>query len=351
MTPNLVSKATAPLPILSLACEAAQRLGASGVVIMPEGVMEWELVRSVCSGGVSIFVATSSPRQMEAIRKVGLQAIEVEPTEAAIAERITLALIEAVANDQLKAGARVVVVYSGFEAEALDSLTVIRLGEHLERLTARDLRALESWVPFETLKAVVDTAVEIGREGREGKAVGSLIVVGDVRNVLPRTRPLGFDPFKGYRRKERNVRDPRVREAIKEIAQMDGAFVVARDGTVEAACRLIDAPVTGLTLTKGLGTRHWAAAAITAVTKALAVVVSQSNGTVRLFQDGEVILRIAPMRHARAMKWQDAETEPSLPRPDREKEKEREKERDRDKERPVQTKPTEPVPPVPPRST
>ncbi len=325
MTPNLVSKATAPLPILSLACEAAQRLGASGVVIMPEGVMEWDLVRSVCAGGVSIFVATSSPRQMEAIRKVGLQAIEVEPTEAAIAERITLALIEAVANDQLKAGARVVVVYSGFEAEALDSLTVIRLGEHLERLTARDLRELESWVPFETLKAVVDTAVEIGREGREGKAVGSLIVVGDVRNVLPRTRPLGFDPFKGYRRKERNVRDPRVREAIKEIAQMDGAFIVARDGTVEASCRLIDAPVTGLTLTKGLGTRHWAAAAITAVTKALAVVVSQSNGTVRLFQDGEVILRIAPMRHARAMKWQDAETEPLFPRSERERDKDKEK--------------------------
>ena len=69
--------------------------------------------------------------------------------------------------------------------------------------------------------------------------------------------------------------------------------------------------MTGLTLPKGLGTRHWAAAAITDVTKALAVVVSQSNGTVRLFQNGEVILRIAPMRHARAMKWQDAETEPA----------------------------------------
>ena len=77
---------------------------------------------------------------------------------------------------------------------------------------------------------------------------------------------------------------------------MDGAFVVARDGTVEAACRLINAPMTGLTVAKGLGTRHWAAAAITAVTRALAVVVSQSNGTVRLFQDGEVIL--ADRRHA-----------------------------------------------------
>jgi len=302
---------------------------------MPEGPLEWDLVRSVAGGGVDFLIASSSDRQLAAIREAGLIAVELEPNESSIAERITLALIEAVANDHVKAGARVIVVYSGFDAEALDSMSVIRLGEHLERLSARDLRALETTVPFDTLKAVVDTAVEIGREGREGKAVGSLIVVGDARNVLTRTRPLGFDPFKGYKRKERNVRDTKVREAIKEIAQMDGAFVVARDGTVEAACRLIDAPVAGLTLPKGLGTRHWAAAAITSVTKAVAVVVSQSNGTVRLFQDGEVILRIAPMRHARAMKWQDAESEPGEPprARDRERERDRDRDRDRDKEK------------------
>jgi diadenylate cyclase len=299
-----------------LACEAVGRLGAVGVLILPQGAMDWEAIRTVAED-VRVLVATASARHLEAIREAGLIAVEVEATDVAIHERITLALIEAVANDHLRAGARVVVVYSGFEAETLDSLTVVRLGEHLERLTSRDLRALETSVPFETLKAVVDVAVEIGREGREGKAVGTLIVVGDVRNVLARSRPLGFDPFRGYRRKERNLRDPRVREAIKEIAQMDGAFVVARDGTVEAACRLIDAPNTGLTLPKGLGTRHWAAAAITNVTSALAVVVSQSTGTVRLFQKGEVILRIAPMRHARAMKWQDAETEPTPPRPEK----------------------------------
>jgi DNA integrity scanning protein DisA with diadenylate cyclase activity len=299
-----------PRPFLPLACDAARRSGASGILILPEGPMDWGLVREQGGDEWPILVASPSQRQLEAIRKAGLIAVEVEPSEAAIAERISLALIEAVANDQLRAGARVVVVYSGFEAEAIDSLSVIRLGEHLERLTAGDLRALETTVPFETLKAVVDVAVEIGREGREGKPVGSLVVVGDARQVLERSRPLGFDPFRGYRRKERNVRDLRVREAIKEIAQLDGAFVVARDGTVEAACRLIDAPMTGLALPKGLGTRHWAAAAITGVTKALAVVVSQSNGTVRLFQHGEVILRIAPMSHARAMKWQDTEIEP-----------------------------------------
>ncbi len=311
MTPSAVSKATAPLPFLALACETARRLGAVGVLILAEGPMDWEVVRVLASKEVAILVASASQRQLETIRTASLIAIEVEPTEAAISERVSLALIEAVANDILQAGARVVVVYSGFEAEALDSLTVIRLGEHLERLTARDLRALETSVPFDTLKAVVDVAIEIGREGREGKAVGTLIVVGDARNVMTRTRQLGFDPFKGYLRKERNVRDFRVREAIKEIAQLDGAFVVARDGTVEAACRLIDAPMSGLTLPKGLGSRHWAAAAITEATKSVAVVVSQSNGTVRVFQNADVILRIAPMRHARAMKWQDADTEPA----------------------------------------
>lgn len=314
MTPTALTKPTSAL--LAMARDAVPRLGAVGILLMPEGPMDWDAIRDV-AGDHKVLVAVTPGRHQAAIEQAGLVPVELEPIEAAIAERITLALIEAVANDLLTAGARVVVVYSGFEAETLDSITVVRLGEHLERLTARDLRALETSVPFETLRAVVDVAVEIGREGREGKPVGTLFVIGDVRNVLARSHTLGFDPFKGYKRKERNVRDPRVREAIKEIAQMDGAFVVNRDGTVEAACQIIDAPAAGLTLPKGLGTRHWAAAAITNVTSALAVVVSQSTGTVRLFQKGEIILRIAPMRHARAMKWKDDETEPAPARPDK----------------------------------
>lgn len=302
--------------LLALAFEAAPRLGVDGLMILPEGLIDWDGVRAAAPD-LKIMVAVGTPKLIEAVREAGLVAVEVEASDAAMTERITLALIEAVANDHLSAGDRVVVVYPGFESDTLDSVTVVRLGEHLERLSSRDLRALETSVPFETLKAVVDVAVEIGREGREGKSVGTLIVVGDVRNVMARSRTLGFDPFKGYRRKERNLRDLKVREAIKEIAQMDGAFVVARDGTVEAACRIIDAPNTGLTLPKGLGTRHWAAAAITNVTNALAVVVSQSTGTVRLFQQGEIILRIAPMRHYRALKWNDSESEPTPTKPDR----------------------------------
>ena len=109
VTPSVVSKTTAPLPFLSLACEAARRLGAVGVLILAEGPMEWDVVRVLASNEIAILVASSSQRQLETIRKAGLVAIEVEPTEVAISERISLALIEAVANDILQAGARVVV--------------------------------------------------------------------------------------------------------------------------------------------------------------------------------------------------------------------------------------------------
>ena len=115
--------------------------------------------------------------------------------------------------------------------------------------------------------------------------------------------------MKGYSRKERNLCEARVREGVKEIAQMDGAILVSADGTVEAACRYLDCSAADVTLSKGLGARHWAAAAVSRATNAVAVTVSQTNGTVRIFQNGEVVLRIEPQLR-RPMVWKEFEYEP-----------------------------------------
>ena len=113
---------------------------------------------------------------------------------------------------------------------------------------------------------------------------------------------------RGYGVNERQLTDAKVRESIKEIAQLDGALIVAADGSVVAACQYVSAPAADIALSKGLGARHWAAAAISRATKAIAITVSESNGTVRLFQNGDVMLRIEPFR--RAMKWKDFEYDP-----------------------------------------
>lgn len=217
--------------------------------------------------------------------------------------QLSQALLEAIADGLLNPGDKIVAIYTLFERDGIDSMSVINLSEHLAKLTARDLRRLETEVPLETLRLVVDLAVEIGREGREGKPVGALFVVGHHRKVMQHSHEQVHDPFRGYSRKDRLIRSPRVRESIKELAQIDGAFVISADGVVQAAGRILDAPAEGLTLSKGLGARHWAAAAISKSTGAIAIAVSQSTGTVRIFQDGIVVLRIEPMD--RAMKWHE----------------------------------------------
>ena len=257
---------------------------------------------------VRLIVAADRDDAIAAAKAAGLTTIRLDMGELPVLEKLTQALLKAVADDLVMPGADVVALYSGFDAEHVDSVSFISLDEHLGRLTSRDLKQLSTVVPLETLKTVVDLAIEIGREGREGKQIGTMFVVGDTRKVLAHSHPAGFDPVKGYPRTERDLFDAKVREAGKEVAGLDGAFGVSPDGLVEKAAQLLDAAAVDVVLSGGLGARHWAGAAISKNTAAIAVVVSQSSGTVRIFKDGEVVLRIEPFR--RAMKWKEFEYEP-----------------------------------------
>jgi DNA integrity scanning protein DisA with diadenylate cyclase activity len=295
--------------IVDLAARLGAENDASSLLVMLEGPTDWEKLQAA-AGELRVVVAADHAEELAGADEAGIPTIVLNMADSPVIERLTQALLTGVAREVLAPGARLVVVYSGFEVDTIDSMSFIELDEHLGRLTARDLRQLETSVPLETLKTVIDLAVEIGREGREGKPIGTMFVVGDTRKVLQHCQPAGFDPVRGYNRMERDLHDPRVREAIKEVAMLDGAFVVNPEGVVEKAAQLVDAPYANLTLSKGLGARHWAGAAISKATTALAIVVSQSSGTVRLFQGGEVILRIEPLRQA--MKWKDFDYEPPM---------------------------------------
>jgi DNA integrity scanning protein DisA with diadenylate cyclase activity len=143
------------------------------------------------------------------------------------------------------------------------------------------------------LKQVVSLAVEIAREGREGRKIGTLFVVGDSGEVVRRSKPMILDPLQGHPDEDKYVDDPNMRETIKELAQLDGAFVVSNAGVVLSAARYIDAASDSLNLPLGLGSRHMAGASISRQTDAVAVVVSESS-MVRMFDDGELVSEIVP---------------------------------------------------------
>ena len=290
--------------VTEAAGQLAVAIKADAILFLLDTGTDWERLRELVPPEIKrILVAADRAEDLAEAEEHGLIPLVLNKEDSPLLERLQHALIEAVADELLASHCDVIAVYCGFEVNRVDSVSIIRLDERMRRFTSRDLQRLESSVPLNTLKLVIDLAVQIGREGREGNKVGTSFIVGDTRKVLQHCKDSGFDPLKGYSRKNRNLHDPRVREDIKEIAQLDGAFVVSSDAIVERSRQILEVLHENLQLSKGLGSRHWAAAAISQRTKAISIVVSQSSGTVRVFQNGALVLRIEPMDQA--VKWQE----------------------------------------------
>jgi len=145
----------------------------------------------------------------------------------------------------------------------------------------------------EVLEAVLEVAVEIAREGREGRRIGTLLVIGDEKEVFARSRTLILDPLLGHPDEVKRIDNPDMRETLKELAQLDGGFVISGEGVVLSATRYFNATSTGLDLPLGLGGRHVAAASISKETQAIAIAVSESS-IVRVFKGGSLIAEIIP---------------------------------------------------------
>src|SRR6266436_8627874 len=175
--------------------QIADELPADGVLLLTETDLDWKEVLDILPAEKLLICPTDRAltHKLQAIR--GLQILDIEAGPTPTQERMSLALLEAVALEKLKPGAHVVALYNGIGVEEnrpqpIDSLSLIHLGEHLERLSAQDLRKLDTQVPLEALRAVVDLATEIGREGREGKPVGTMFIIGDTKKVLSLSRSL-----------------------------------------------------------------------------------------------------------------------------------------------------------------
>ena len=145
----------------------------------------------------------------------------------------------------------------------------------------------------DVLDSLIELAVEIAREGREGKRVGTLFMLGDENAVLARSRSLILDPLLGHPESARQITNLNLRGTIKELAQLDGGFVVSHAGIVLSACRYLDAIAAEVEVPLGLGGRYIAAANMSAVTKAVGIVVSESS-VVRIFCHGQLVGEVIP---------------------------------------------------------
>jgi DNA integrity scanning protein DisA with diadenylate cyclase activity len=171
-------------------------------------------------------------------------------------------------------------------------LTEIETG--IEKLAVSDLLKLTDGIQPKVLEAAVTVACKIGRAARRGKPIGAIFMLGDSLNVLESSRQLVPNPFQGHDKPNRLLTNPDIHEALVELSKLDGAFVLRGDGFIQAAGVFLTSPPTDAELVSGLGARHAAAAAVTMRTAATAIVVSATDGNVRAFSGGQLVLQIDP---------------------------------------------------------
>jgi DNA integrity scanning protein DisA with diadenylate cyclase activity len=216
------------------------------------------------------------------------------------AGQVKVATLVAAAESLVKAGDRILCLTGIDGSNTIDTIMVLDMGTEIELFSASTADPLPKDVTPAVFERVLTLASELGVEGREGRAVGALFVIGDSDKVLNQSHQLVFNPFHGYPEAERNILDERLEETIKEFSAIDGAFVIRGDGVVLSSGRYL-APRSKLEepLSPGLGTRHEAAASITLTTGSVAVCISQSTGTVTIFKGGRMILDIHKPRGGR----------------------------------------------------
>ncbi len=205
---------------------------------------------------------------------------------------IKVATTLALSQDIVKAGSKLVFAVGSADAGTLDLIQIVDTSKESEYVVGKEISKISESVPPEVFQAVLNLAVELADKGREGKPIGTIFVVGDHERVMQLSKQMILNPFKGYDESERNILSASLKETIREIAAMDGAFIISDDGTVLTAGRYLGAATEESNIPRGLGSRHIAAAGITSLTQSLAFVISESSGDVRIFKDGRIIMHV-----------------------------------------------------------
>ena len=281
------------LEIIRAAVALANKPSVDHLLYVGDLPLPEEMFRGKPRARKKLVQAVVGPSQRSVIEQSGIPVLPLPEYDLGRPEKLKIALVSGIARGIYKEGDVVLGLLARKPAAFPDSILLVTVGQEEGDGSFGFLQA--EGVSAGVMDALIDLAVSIGVEGWEGRPVGALFVVGDSNTVMEKSRQLTLNPFQGYSEDEKNIMNPDVRHALHAFAVLDGAFIVREDGVVVAAGRYltfdedeeVDVPL-------GLGARHMAAAGISRDSDAIAIVVSQTSGSVRVFRRGKVALELAP---------------------------------------------------------
>jgi DNA integrity scanning protein DisA with diadenylate cyclase activity len=242
---------------------------------------------------VELILAIRDESSFQEVLPVFKKVLRIPDVPLGRINQMKMTIIQAISEGLVKKGDKWICLSGIPQTKVLDSLFILEFGKEFEIISSSDLPVISEIVRPEVFETVLSLALGISIEGKEGrKPLGTIFVLGRHEDVLKYSHPMVINPFQGYPEEERNILDPRLKETVKEFSSIDGAFIFREDGVILAAGRHLDASGESIEIPLGLGSRHRAAAGITSLTDALAIVVSEETGGVRIFHHGKIFMEI-----------------------------------------------------------
>ena len=276
--------------IVDSAGMVAKQVGARAVLAHHAAVPDVASLLEVIPKPIQL-ILFGDPEQAEELKDKRVVHLDVPSFQLTRMDQIKMATVLALSQRVLDAGDTFVAL-TGVAGRLIDTLVVMEVGKEYELFDSVGQPKLTEHVRRVVFQRVLTMALELANEGREGKPIGALFVIGNMRELQKYSEQNIINPFRGYAEKDRNILDDRLRNTVKEFAAIDGAFIIKGNGVIVSAGTTLRPDTSGVELPQGLGARHGSAAAISASTKSIAITVSESTGTVRLWRLGKMVIEI-----------------------------------------------------------
>lgn len=274
--------------VIKEAISIAKKISADALLIYMDSTKDLSPFEKI-KGDLKLILLTKRKECVEKSSALDLHAVLLPDVQLTRSGYLKIGFLSAISKGLLKSGDIIVCVGGVPEQGYMDTIMLVEASLELELFSGGATASFPADLRPEVFQALLGIVLELAYEGREGKPVGSIFVLGDHEKVLSMSTQLVFNPFKGHPEEDLNLNQPQVKESLKEFSSIDGAFVIREDGVVLAAGRYLNVSYYGEALPQGLGTRHAAAAAITQATNSVAFVISESTGKVTVFRGGKIL--------------------------------------------------------------
>jgi diadenylate cyclase len=274
--------------VIKEAISVAKKIGADALLFYMDSTKDLAPFEKI-SSDMKVILLTKRKECMEKSSAMDFHAVLLPDVQLTRIGYLKIGFLSAISKGLLKSGDVIVCVGGVPEQGYMDTIMLVEVSLESELFSGGAKNSFPQEMRPEVFEALLGIVLELAYEGREGKPVGSIFVLGDHEKVLSMSTQLVFNPFKGHPEEALNINQPQVKESLKEFSSIDGAFVIREDGVVLAAGRYLNAGYHGEALPQGLGTRHAAAAAITQATDSVAFAISESTGRVTVFKGGKIL--------------------------------------------------------------